>query len=167
VKIRISLLLLSLLLAACAERTEPAIAADALVSHQVDGVTLTHRATISPPAQFKPINKKYRSLYSASLMSEPRYNGQVLGRLKNATPFFALGEVENKWLAVSQEPGGELMGYIQGNAGVAESQYRAEVRKDRPRTHHAGATKGAENCVTLGKNSKACQDAKSATWILE
>ncbi|CAI0701834.1 TPA: type VI secretion system accessory protein TagV [Serratia fonticola] len=167
-KIRISLLLLSaLLLSACMPRSEPAITDDTLVSHKVNGVTLTHRAIIAPPEQFQPINEQYRSLYSASIMSKPGYNGKVLSQLENATPFFVLGEVENKWLAISMENEGQLIGYIQGNAGVVESEYRATVLKDRPRARRANTTKNAGNCVTVGNNSKACKDSKSDTWILE
>ncbi|AHG20855.1 hypothetical protein Z042_15510 [Chania multitudinisentens RB-25] len=167
-KIRILLLLLvALFLSACAPRSKPAITDDTLVTHQVNGVTLTHRAIISPPEQFEPIDVQYRSLYSASIMSKPGYNGKVLGTLENATPFFALGEVENKWLAISMEQGGELIGYIQGNAGVVDSEYQATLRKDRPRARRASSAKNADNCVTVGKSSKACKDTKSDTWILE
>lgn len=167
-KIRISPLLLSaLLLCACTPRSEQAITDDTLVSHQVNGITLTHRAIISPPEQFQPINEQYRSLYSASIMNKPSYSGKVIGKLENATPFFVLGEVENKWLAISMEDQGELIGYVVGNAGVIESQYRATLRKDRLRARRAKATKSAGDCVSVGNNSKACKDTKSDTWILE
>lgn len=164
-KIRILLLLLStLLLSACAPRSDIVITDDTLVSHKINGVTLTHRAIISPPEQFQPINEQYRSLYSASIMSKPSYNGKVLGNLENAAPFFVLGEVENKWLAISLEHEGELVGYILSNAGVVESEYRAALLKDRPRVRRA---RSADNCVTVGNNGKACKDTKSDTWILE
>jgi len=168
VKIQILLPLLSaLLLCACAPRTGPAITDDTLVSHEVNGVTLTHRAIISPPVQFKPINEQYRSLYSASIMSKPSYDGKVLGKLENATPFFVLGEVENQWLAIATESEGQLIGYIQNNAGVVESAYRATLLKDRPRARRSKAAKNAGNCVDVGNSSKACKEAKSDTWILE
>ncbi|WP_431225571.1 type VI secretion system accessory protein TagV [Serratia sp. L9] len=167
-KIRISPLLFSaLLLCACTPRSEQAITDDTLVSHQVNGVMLTHRAIISLPEQFQPINEQYRSLYSASIMSTPSYKGKLLGQLENATPFFALGEVENQWLAISMEDRGELIGYIQGNAGVIENQYRATVRKDRLRVRRTKTTNSAGHCVSVGNNSKACKETKSDTWILE
>ncbi|MGF6189304.1 SH3 domain-containing protein [Serratia sp. 2723] len=167
-KIRLSLLLLStLLLSACVPRSNLAITDDTLVSHKVNGETLIHRAIISPPEQFEPINAQYRSLYSASIMSQPSYNGKVLSQLENATPFIALGKVENNWLAIALVKGGELVGYIQSNAGVAESGYRAAVLKDRPRARRTKATKRAGNCVAIGDNSQACKDTKSDTWILE
>lgn len=167
-KIRISLLLFSTLqLSACALRPGLVITDDTLVSHKVNGETLLHRAIISPPEQFEPINAQYRSLYSASIMSKPSYNGKVLSQLENASPFIALGEVENKWLAIAMVKGGELVGYIQSNAGVAESKYRATVRKDRPRARRTKAAKRAGNCVAIGDNSQACKDTKSDTWILE
>ncbi|VEI68180.1 Uncharacterised protein [Serratia fonticola] len=98
-KIRISLLLLSaLLLSACMPRSEPAITDDTLVSHKVNGVTLTHRAIIAPPEQFQPINEQYRSLYSASIMSKPGYNGKVLSQLENATPSLSWARLKiNGW----------------------------------------------------------------------
>lgn len=169
-KIWISLLLLStLLLSACVPHAKVTTTDDTLVSHKVNGVTLTYRAIISPPEKFSSINKQYRSLYSASLMSQPNYNGKVLGYLNNAATFFALGEVENKWLAISMENGGNLIGYIQGNAGVAENKYRATLLNDRPRPRRTSTstTNNSANCVNVGSNSKACKDAKSDTWILE
>ncbi|KEY59004.1 SH3 domain-containing protein [Serratia sp. DD3] len=168
-KIRIPLLLLvtALFLSACAPRSKPVNPDDVLVSHKVNGVTLTHRAIISPPEQFEPINKQYRSLYGASIMSKPSYSGKVLGQLENATPFITLGEVENKWLAISMESEGQLIGYVQRNAGVPESEYRAALLKDRPRARRAKAAKRAASCVDVGNGSKACKETKSDTWVLE
>ena len=107
----------------------PALNNDAIVSSEVNGVTLQHRAAVSAPKQFKPIGEEYRSLYAASIMSSPNYTGTAVGSLDNAAAFYALGEVENSWLAISAIRGGDLVGYIQANAGVPEARYKSTLRK--------------------------------------
>ncbi len=191
-KIRISLLLLSvLLISACGQGSKTAITDDTVVRNKVDGVTLIHRAIISPPTKFQSINQPYRSLYTTSIMSKPSYEGKILGKLENAHPYFVLGSVDNKWLAITTKSGGQLIGYVHENAGVAESRYKEVVRQDRSRRAYTNnhtktnqkakvstkaktntktnvkPQKSAGNCVTVGGNSKACKDAKSDTWIIE
>ncbi|MBH1928764.1 type VI secretion system accessory protein TagV [Serratia rubidaea] len=166
-KIRLTMTLLStLILAGCSTPPPPpVISSDTLVTSEVNGVKLQHRMAIAAPKQFKPIDKEYRSLYAASVMTKPGYGGATVTRLDNAASFYALGEVENEWLAISAVRGGDLMGYIQSNAGVPENKYRATLRNDRPRRARAAAK--PQNCVQVGSDGKACKDAKSATWILE
>ncbi|MDU7768156.1 MAG: hypothetical protein E7K05_13960, partial [Serratia marcescens] len=104
-----------------------------------------------------------RSLYAASIMSSPNYTGTAVGSLDNAAAFYALGEVENNWLAISAIRGGDLVGYIQANAGVPEARYKSTLRKDLPRRARAAK----QDCVKVGGDSKACKNAGSATWILQ
>lgn len=136
-KTRITLTLLTALtLAGCSTPPPPppALNNDAIVSSEVNGVTLKHRAAVSAPKQFKPIGEEYRSLYAASIMSSPDYTGTAVGSLDNAAAFYALGEVENNWLAISAIRGGDLVGYIQANAGVPEAlQIDAAQRSAAPR----------------------------------
>ncbi|MFP7605925.1 hypothetical protein D3C81_860900 [compost metagenome] len=165
-KTRIALTLLTALtLAGCSTPPPPPPALDinAMISSEVDGVKLQHRAAIKAPQRFKPIGKEYRSLYAASIMSSPGYNGSAVGSLDNATAFYALGEVENNWLAITEAEGGNLMGYIQANAGVPISRYKSTLRKDLPRRNRATR----QDCVKVGGDSKACKDSGSATWILQ
>ncbi|MGO4742362.1 type VI secretion system accessory protein TagV [Serratia quinivorans] len=165
-KTRITLTLLTALtLAGCSAPPPPPPALDnnALISSEVNGVKLQHRAAITAPKQFKPIGKEYRSLYAASIMSSPGYDGTPVGSLDNASTFYALGEVENHWLAISAIDGGDLVGYIQTNAGVPKTRYKSTLRKDLP--HRARAAK--QDCVKVGGDGKACKDANSATWILQ
>ena len=131
----------------------PALNNDAIVSSEVNGVTLQHRAAVSAPKQFKPIGEEYRSLYAASIMSSPNYTGTAVGSLDNAAAFYALGEVENSWLAISAIRGGDLVGYIQANAGVPEARYKSTLRKDLPRRARAAK----QDCVKVGGDSKACK----------
>lgn len=82
VKTRITLTLLTALtLAGCSTPPPPppALNNDAIVSSEVNGVTLQHRAAVSAPKQFKPIGEEYRSLYAASIMSSPNYTGTAVG----------------------------------------------------------------------------------------
>ncbi|RLM12477.1 type VI secretion system accessory protein TagV [Gibbsiella quercinecans] len=166
-KTRITMtLFVSLLLAGCSSPPPPppvVINNDALVTSEVNGVTLQHRAAVSAPTQFKPINEPYRSLYAASVMSQPDYHGEPISQLGSAAPFFVLGEAQNHWLAISNAHGGELQGYVQGNAGVPEKQYKATLRKDLPRR----AASRKPDCVKIGGDSQACKDAASATWIMQ
>ncbi|WP_413480926.1 type VI secretion system accessory protein TagV [Serratia proteamaculans] len=165
-KTRITLTLLTALtLAGCSTPPPPPPVLDnnALISSEVDGVKLQHRVAITAPQQFKPIGKEYRSLYAASIMSSPGYNGTPVGSLDNAAAFYALGEVENHWLAISAVDGGDLMGYIQTNAGVPATRYKSTLRKDLPRRTRTAP----QDCVKVGGDSKACKSAGSATWILQ
>ncbi|HEI8866193.1 type VI secretion system accessory protein TagV [Serratia sp. AKBS12] len=165
-KIRITMTLLSaLVLAGCSTPPPPppVINNDTLVTSEVNGVQLQHRVAVSAPKQFTPINEEYRSLYAASVMSQPGYNGEIVSQLDNAAPFYALGAVEGDWLAISAIRGGNLIGYIQRNAGVPEKKYKSALRKDLPRRARAAK----QDCVKVGGDSKACKDANSATWIIQ
>lgn len=131
-KTRITLTLLTALtLAGCSSPPPPppALDNDAIVSSEVNGVKLQHRAAVAAPKQFKPIGEEYRSLYAASIMSSPGYNGSAVGSLDNAAAFYALGEVENNWLAISAIRDGDLIGYIQKNAGVPEARYKSSCAR--------------------------------------
>ena len=86
-------------------------------------------------------------------MSSPNYTGTAVGSLDNAAAFYALGEVENSWLAISAIRGGDLVGYIQANAGVPEARYKSTLRKDLPRRARAAK----QDCVKVGGDSKACK----------
>ncbi len=139
VKTRITLTLLTALtLAGCSTPPPPppALNNDAIVSSEVNGVTLQHRAAVSAPKQFKPIGEEYRSLYAASIMSSPNYTGTAVGSLDNAAAFYALGEVENNWLAISAIRGGDLVGVYPGQRRRTGSalQIDAAQRSAAPRT---------------------------------
>lgn len=177
-KLRITLTLLSaLLLAACTPKN-PVVDKDTIVTSQVNGVTLHHRAAIQAPHQFTPINEEYRSLYSVSIMDKPGYGGDIVNTLENGAGFYALGRVESDWLAVSAVRDGALIGYIIGNAGVEAGKYRATVLKDRrvrrapaKKTTKATTTKPAaaqaqSQCVSVG-GGEACKNTNSSTWILD
>ncbi|WP_058912972.1 hypothetical protein [Entomohabitans teleogrylli] len=164
------LLLATLSLCACRSPAPPAPDKDAIVTSKVDGVVLHHRFAIKPPEVFTPINEEYLTLYSVSVMDSPGYGGSVVTQLENAAPFYALGRVEGSWLAISRAWGGNLTGYIVGNAGIPKDQHRAAVLKDRAvlraRARSAAPAKPASGCIDVA-DSKACQDGGSATWILD
>ncbi|MBW7984905.1 hypothetical protein [Enterobacillus tribolii] len=170
-KIRITLALLAALtLSACVPKAPPPVDKDTIITSEVNGVTLNHRAGVQAPKEFKPINEEYRSLYSASVMDRPGYGGDIITYLDNAAPFYALGEVEGGWLAISAIRDGNLIGYVKGNAGVLKDKHRATVLKDRRvrRTSKPATTAPApkkKNCVDAGDGT-ACKDTGTSTWIL-
>ncbi len=88
---------------------------------------------MSAPKQFKPIGEEYRSLYAASIMSSPNYTGTAVGSSDTAA-FYALGEVENNWLAIPLSAAAIWWVYP-ANAGVPEARYKSTLRKDLPRAH--------------------------------
>lgn len=162
VKTRIMLVLLTTLaLSACKSGPLHKDGPDDIITSQVGDLTLKHRRAIEVPASLKPINQPYTSLYAASIMTRPDYGGQVVGYLTNAKPFYVIGQPNNRWLAISEEKEGNLVGYVPFNAGVPSTHYQATLRQDRPRR-----VKAKNDCVTVGEDSKACKDA-SETWIIE
>ena len=78
-------LLFVMTVAGCKAPTKPAMTDDTLVTHEVNGVTLTHRNAVSPPAEFTPVNAAYRALYPASLMTRPDFSGKVVRTLETGS----------------------------------------------------------------------------------
>ncbi|MDF2785619.1 MAG: hypothetical protein K0S95_2154 [Pantoea eucrina] len=154
-------LLATLTLAGC-KTPPPALTEDTLVTSTVNGVTLTHRYAVAAPAEFTPVNASWRALYAASVMTTPDYGGKVVRYLDNAQRFEVLGRVEHNWLAIAEEPEGQLIGYIPPKAAVESSRYDATLRSDRPRSRRA-----KQVCVAVGGASKACRTTDTATWILD
>lgn len=154
-------LLAVLTLAGCKAPTPP-VTDDTLVTSEVNGVKLVHRNAVAAPAEFTPVNESFRALYAASVMTTPDFGGKVVRYLDNAKPFEVLGRVEHSWLAVADEPNGQLIGYIPPKAGVESSRYDATVRSDRPRPR-----RNKQVCVAVGGASKACRTNDTATWILD
>ena len=156
------MLLAVLSLAACKAPTPP-VTDDTLVTSEVNGVKLVHRYAVAAPGEFTPVNESYRALYAASVMTTPDFGGKVVRYLDNAKPFEVLGRVEHSWLAVAEEPNGQLIGYIPPKAGVESSRYDATIRSDRPRPRRTKQ----QVCVPVGGSSKACRNNDTATWILD
>ncbi len=119
-----------------------------------------HRAAVSAPKQFKPIGEEYRSLYAASIMSSPNYTGTAVGSLDNAAAFYALGEVENNWLAISAIRGGDR--WVTSRPTPA---YRKRATNRRCVKICRAARAAKQDCVKVGGDSKACKTP--ATWILQ
>ena len=162
-KIRIMLVLLTTLaLSACKSGPLHKDGPDDIITSQVGELTLKHRRAIEPPESLKLINQQYTSLYAASIMTRPDYSGSLVGHLTNAKPFYVIGQPNNRWLAISEEKDGNLVGYVPFNAGVPSTQYQATLRQDRPRR-----AKAKSDCVAVGGDSKACKDAASETWIID
>lgn len=154
--------LVTSLLAGC-KAPQPPVTDDTIITSTVDGVQLLHRHAVTPPAQFAPVNQSWRALYAASVMSTPDYGGNVVRYLENGKSFIVLGRVENQWLAISDRPEGQLLGYVPLKAGVESSRYEATLRSDRPRPR----VKAKKVCVEVGGDSKACRNNNTATWILD
>ncbi|MDZ7278153.1 SH3 domain-containing protein [Pantoea eucrina] len=150
-----------LTLAGC-KTPPPSVTDDTLVTSEVNGVKLVHRHAVAAPGEFTPINASYRALYAASVMTTPDYGGKVVRYLDNAQSFQVLGRVEHSWLAIADEPDGQLIGYIPPKAGVESTRYDATLRSDRPRPRRA-----KQVCVAVGGASKACRANDTATWILD
>ncbi|WP_211282925.1 SH3 domain-containing protein [Pantoea rwandensis] len=154
-------LLAVLTLAGCKAPTAP-VTDDTLVTSEVNGVKLVHRNAVAAPGEFTPVNENFRALYAASVMTTPDYSGKIVRYLDNAKSFEVLGRVEHSWLAIADEPNGQLIGYIPPKAGVESSRYDATVRSDRPRPRRS-----KQVCVAVGGASKACRTNDTATWILD
>ncbi|PKH26472.1 hypothetical protein CIG19_01365 [Enterobacterales bacterium CwR94] len=162
-KIRVALILLSALVLASCKTAPPPPGDDTLITSEVNGVTLTHRYAVQPPAEFTPINAPYRALYAASIMTQPAYSGKIVQHLENGKTYNLLGQVENQWFAIADENSEQLLGYVPQKAVVPSERYDATLRGDRPRPRKA--TKKV--CVDVGGKSKACRNNNTATWILE
>jgi hypothetical protein len=157
------LTLLAVLTLAGCKAPPPPVTDDTLVTSEVNGVKLVHRHAVAAPAEFTPVNESYRALYAASVMTTPDFGGKVVRYLDNAKPFEVIGRVEHSWLAVADEPDGQLIGYIPPKAGVESSRYDATIRSDRPRPRK----NSKQVCVAVGGASKACRTNDTATWILD
>lgn len=70
-------LLFVMAVAGCKAPQKPVINDDTIVTSQVNGVTLTHRHAVLPPAEFTQLNEPYRAMYPASLMSRPDFGGRL------------------------------------------------------------------------------------------
>lgn len=153
--------LTALFLTGC--QTTPPITDDTLINSVVDGVRLTHRHAIEAPHSFTPVNETYRALYNASVMDRPGFDGKIIRYLENGKPFTVLGKVENHWLAIADDDGQLLTGYVPFKAGVKSVLYDATLKSDRPKVRK----NSKKICVNVGDKSKACRDNNNATWILE
>lgn len=147
----------------CKAPQKPALTDDTIVTSQVNGVTLTHRYAVSPPAEFTPVNVSYRALYPASLMSRPDFGGKVIRTLETGKTYEVLGQVEHFWMALADEGKAELIGYVPMRAVVKADQYDATVRKQaiRPKARKKAT------CVNVDGSGKACKDSNNGTWILD
>lgn len=161
--IHIALTLMAALTLAGCQAPPPPMTDDTLVTSEVDGVQLTHRHAVEPPASFSPLNESWRALYNASVMTRPDFSGKVVRYLENGKPFTVLGKVDNDWLAIAEPDETQLIGYVPPRAGVQSDRYAATLRNDRPRPRKAAK----KVCVGVGGDSKACRNNKTATWILE
>lgn len=142
----------------------PTMADDTIVTSVVNGVTLTHRYAVSPPAEFAAINDDYRALYPGSIMSKPDFGGKVQGQLETGQTYNVLGQVEHAWLAIADKDQQILLGYVPMRALVKSELYAQTLKKDRPRPRRAAKK---TTCVAVDDASKACQNAHSGTWIID
>lgn len=160
-------ILLALFLAAtvvsCKAPT-PALTDDTIVTSHVDGVTLTHRYAVTPPAQFTAINASYRALYPAYIMSKPDFGSKTIRQLESGQTYTVLGKVEHNWLAVAEHEKEELTGYVPLRALVKSELYTQTIKSDRPR---ARKTQKKSTCVNIDSTSKACQNKADGTWIID
>lgn len=143
----------------------PPITDDTLVTSQVNGVTLTHRYAIHPPAEFTAINENYRALYPGYIMNMPDFSGKVVDQLKNGESYQVLGSVEHHWLAIATADDEQLIGYVPLRALVKSDLYAHTIKQDRPRPRRAA--KKPATCVEIDNRSKACQNNKNGTWIID
>ncbi|WP_337009167.1 SH3 domain-containing protein [Pantoea sp. AS142] len=189
VKLRIALgLMFVFSVAGC--KTPPKMTDDTLVTSTVDGVVISHRYAIKPPAQFSPVNETYRALYPASVMSHPGYGGKVVETLKTGESYTVIGQVENNWLALgestqaateSQPDNGaatvkdasqsattkatvKLTGYVPFRALVKSELYDQTVKADQPKRRVRSSKK--KTCVAVNGDSTACQNSTNGTWII-
>ena len=163
-KLRGLLLLFMVTIAVGCKAPPPKMTDDTLVTSQVNGITLTHRYVVTPPTSFTPVNEAYRALYPGSILSTPSYGGKVLGQLENGQTYTVLGEVDDAWLAIAEQDGEQLIGYVPPRALVKSALYAQTLRNDRPRPKRAAKK---TNCVAVDDSSKACQKGDSGTWIID
>lgn len=142
----------------------PTMTDDTIVTSVVNGVTLTHRYAVSPPAEFTAIDADYRALYPGSILSKPDFGGKVIGQLENGQTYRVLGQVEHSWLAIAEKDKQQLTGYVPMRALVKSELYAQTLKKDRPRPRKAAKK---TTCVAVDNASKACQNANSGTWIID
>ena len=171
-------------------KAPPKMTDDTIVSSTVDGVTLSHRYAVQPPAQFSPVNEAYRALYPASIMTRPSFGGKVVDTLKSGETYTVIGQVENNWLALGEsaqaadeaqpetapaddkkaqqpaaQPAVQLIGYVPFRAVVKSAPYAQTVTADQPK-RRARASSKKKTCVAVDGDSKACQNSNSGTWII-
>lgn len=188
-KLRIALgLMFVFSLAGC--KTPPKMTDDTLVTNTVDGVALSHRYAVKPPAQFSPINETYRALYPGSVMSQPGYGGKVVETLKTGESYTVIGQVENNWLALGEPAQAAeakpdsgtatvkdapqsatpqatvtLTGYVPFRAVVKSDLYDQTVKADQPKRRARSSSK-KKTCVAVNGDSTACQNSTNGTWII-
>lgn len=189
VKLRIALgLMFVFSVAGC--KAPPQMTDDTLVTSTVDGVVLSHRYAVKPPAQFSPVNETYRALYPASVMNHPGYGGKVVETLKTGESYTVIGQVENNWLALGEAavtaadaqpetatpPAKEadkpaapqatvrLTGYVPFRAVVKSELYDQTVKADQPKRRVRTSKK--KTCVAVNGDSTACQNSTNGTWII-
>lgn len=175
-------------LAGC--KTPPKMTDDTLVTSTVDGVALSHRYAVKPPAQFSPINETYRALYPGSVMSQPGYGGKVVETLKTGESYTVIGQVENNWLALGEAAQAAeakpdsgtatvkdapqsatpqatvtLTGYVPFRAVVKSDLYDQTVKADQPKRRARSSSK-KKTCVAVNGDSTACQNSTNGTWII-
>lgn len=171
-------------------KAPPKMTDDTIVSSTVDGVTLSHRYAVQPPAQFSPVNEAYRALYPASIMTRPSFGGKVVDTLKSGETYTVIGQVENNWLALGEsaqaadeaqpeiapaddkkaqqpaaQPAVQLIGYVPFRAVVKSALYEQTIKADQPK-RRARASSKKKTCVAVDGDSKACQNSNSGTWII-
>lgn len=171
-------------------KAPPKMTDDTIVSSTVNGVTLSHRYAVQPPAQFSPVNEAYRALYPASIMTRPSFGGKVVDTLKSGETYTVIGQVENNWLALGEsaqaadeaqpetataddkkaqqpaaQPAVQLIGYVPFRAVVKSALYEQTIKADQPK-RRARASSKKKTCVAVDGDSKACQNSNSGTWII-
>ena len=171
-------------------KAPPKMTDDTIVSSTVDGVTLSHRYAVQPPAQFSPVNEAYRALYPASIMTRPSFGGKVVDTLKSGETYTVIGQVENNWLALGEsaqaadeaqpetapaddkkaqqpaaQPAVQLIGYVPFRAVVKSALYEQTIKADQPKRRDRDSRK-KKTCVAVDGDSKACQNSNSGTWII-
>ncbi|MFS2222864.1 SH3 domain-containing protein [Pantoea sp. B65] len=166
VKIRIALSLIFVLTAAGCIAPNPPLTDDTLVSSTVDGVTLTYRHAITPPAQFIPLNEQHRALYTASVMSRPDFGGKLVRYLDYGETYTVLGTVENNWLAIAGGDQQQLLGYVPRRAGVKSDLWEKTIKADARRKRARATPSSKPNCLAVDGDSKACQSSNNGTWII-
>ncbi|MGE9551097.1 SH3 domain-containing protein [Erwinia amylovora] len=164
-KIRIALSLLFVLTVAGCKAPPAPVTDDTIVSSTVDGVKLTYRHAVQPPASFTPVNEEYRALYNASVMTRPDFGGKLVSYLENSKPYTVLGSVENNWFAIAGQGQDQLIGYVPMRAVVKSDLYDKTVKADSRRKRVRSG--GKKTCVAVDGSGKACQNSNSGTWIID
>lgn len=163
-KIQLALSLLFVMTVTGCVKPPPPVTDDTIETHTVDGVTLTHRHVVTPPASFTPVNEQYRALYNASVMSRPDFGGKLIKYLDNGQTYTVLGSVENNWFAIAEDGQEQLIGYVPLRAGVKSDLYDKTIKADARRVRRAAPAK--KKCVSVDGNSQACRNTNSGTWII-